>query len=87
MSPSYWTASQIKMAAREHGWEIRAAKSPDAGWTIHKERCKVTIGERRDGGLCWIYLRYPKYGGMNCDYFGPRYRGKLAVVLKFLATR
>ncbi len=84
MSPTYWTASQIKSAARAHGWEIRPATMPGAGWTLHKGRSKAVIGERRDGGLCFVYLTYPKCSGANCDYYGPRAKDKLQTVLKFL---
>lgn len=86
MSPTYWTASQIKAAAREHGWEIRPAAHPDAAWTLHKDHYKVLIGERRDGGLCWVGFTFPVSGGMNHDHLGPRHRGKLDQVLNFLVN-
>jgi hypothetical protein len=88
MSPTYWTASRIKMAARAHGWEIVPSTSPgmvpNKVWGCRKDRHLVQIKERRDGGLSWVSLRYPKYGGANCDYYGPRAGGKLKTVLDFL---
>lgn len=89
MSPTYWTASQIKAAVREHGWEFIRAAKPTSSWDIpawgaKKGRCTVMVTERRDGGLLGVWLTYPKSSGSNCDYYGPRSAGKLDTVLKFI---
>jgi hypothetical protein len=84
MSPTYWTATQIISAAQAHGWEIIPCQMPDTVWAIRKGCNKVQIQERRDGGLSWVSLTYPMSDGVNCDYYGPRARGKLQTVLEFL---
>ena len=84
MSPTYWTASRIKTAARAHGWEIRPGSLFGGGWTCQKDQRKVVVSERCDGGLNWVRTRYPIYGGVNVDYYGPRFANKLDVVLDFL---
>lgn len=89
MSPTYWTASRIKAAARAHGWEIGQPRAPETSWDVPPWECRkgrqtVVIYERRDGGLLGVTLRYPLYGGTNSDYYGPRCRDKLRTVLDFL---
>jgi hypothetical protein len=84
MSPTYWTASQIKTSARANGYEFVKAVDGEGPWGCRKGRRNVMFCERRDGGLSQVWVTYPVSGGSNCVYFGPRYRGKLRAVLRFL---
>lgn len=90
MSPTYWTASQIIAAAREHGWEtIPAEKSgglfePPKPWSVKKGITTIEIFERRDGGLLKVTIRRSWPGGSDVYVFGPRDKGKLATVLRFI---
>lgn len=86
MSPTYWTASQIKKAAREHGWEFIPARpsDPDHAWGARKDRYQVIFKENSRGGLVWVQFHYPVSGGFNVDHIGSDYRNKLAEVLAFL---
>lgn len=84
MSPTYWTASQIKMAARANGWEFIPCVDGKDPWGARKGRYKVMFEETRVGGLSRVWFTYPVSGGANCDYLGPRYRDKLGEVLAFL---
>lgn len=86
MSPTYWTASQIKAAVREHDWEFVKARpnDPDCAWGARKDRHQVLLKENRRGGLVWVRFHYPATGGINVDHLGPDYRNKLAEVLTFL---
>lgn len=86
MSPSYWTASQIKAAVCEHGWEFVKARpgDPDQAWGARKGQYKVLFKENRRGGLVWVRFTYPVSGGINCDHLGIRYRDKLSKVLEFI---
>jgi hypothetical protein len=81
VSPTYWTASQIKIAARANSWEFIKAETPAAPWGCRKPGRKVMLQEDRRGGLTQVWLTYD---GINVHYFGPRYRGKLLLVLRFL---
>lgn len=87
MSPTYWTASQIKMAVRTHGWEFIKARpaDPDQAWGARKDCYEVILKENRRGGLVWVSFTHPVSGGFNVDHLGPRYRGKFEEVLQFLA--
>lgn len=84
MSPTYRTASQIISAAQANGFEITPRDNVSGAWGVKKGRYRATVAERRDGGLCWMYLRYPMYSGMNVDYYSPRNKGKLETLLKFI---
>ena len=86
MSPTYWTASQIKAAIREHGWEFVKARpdDPDHAWGARKDRYQLLFKEDRRGGLVWVRFHYPASGGMNVDHIGSDYRGKLGEALAFL---
>lgn len=84
MSPTYWTASQIKMAARENGWEFVPCVDGAGPWGARKDRYKVMFQENRAGGLSAVWFTFPMPDGANCDYLGPRYQNKLGEVLAFL---
>lgn len=89
MSPTYWTASQIKAAAHAYSWEIVKVQPPTSAWDVpawgaRRGRFKVMVTERRDGGLIGVWITYPMSDGANVDYLGPRYHGKLSEVLEFL---
>lgn len=89
MSPTYWSASQIKAAAHAYSWELIPAQPPIGAWDIpawgaRRGRFKVMVRERCDGGLVGVWITYPVYDGSNCDYLGPLNHGKLAQVLEFL---
>lgn len=88
MSPTYWTASQIKMAARANGWEFIKAtdevhfffRYPSGVWGCRKPGRKVLFQEDRRGGLTQAWFVYAG----RFDYFGPRRPQKLRAVLRFL---
>ena len=85
MSPTYWTASQIKAAVRANGWElVPCVGGGGRVWGARKVRYRVMLQETRPGGLSAAWFTYPVSDGANCDYLGPRYRNKLAEVLAFL---
>jgi hypothetical protein len=86
MSPTYWAASQIKMAAETNGWKFIKHDMPDlkSHWGCAKPGRKVMVQQRKDGGLVAAWFTYPVSGGVNIDYLGPRYKGKLRAVLRFL---
>jgi hypothetical protein len=88
MSPTYWTASLIKDAARWYGWEILPVGHPHlptGTWGARKDRCRVALREDRRGGLTGVWLTYPRHGGSNCDHYGPRTANKVGIVLSFMS--
>lgn len=86
MSPTYWTATQIKAAVRQHGWELIKVRPDDRTWGARKGSYQVILKEDRRGGLVWVRFHYPTVLGPTGTYhLGPTARNKLAEVLDFLA--
>lgn len=84
MSPTYWTTSQIKMAARANGWEFIKAEAPRGPWGCAKPGRKVMFKSDRRGGLLWVCFTYSVSGRSTVEWLGRDYRGKLRAVLRFL---
>lgn len=92
MSPTYWTASRLKMAAREHGWEIVPTTAPGMVpgevWGFRKQfgtrTLTIRIKENRRGGLVWATLTTTFDGGADVTRRGPDYRGKCEAVIAWL---
>lgn len=51
MSPTYWTASQIKAAARENGWEFIKCVDGQGPWGARKARLSAPLW--RDSSADW----------------------------------
>jgi hypothetical protein len=56
VSPTYWTASQLKTAAQANGWQFIRSIGPTGPWGMRRGNLRVLLQERRDGGLLWISL-------------------------------
>ena len=99
MSPTYWTASQIKQAARDHDWQFIKDIPPTGSWGMAKEilhrsdagkrydyieGLRVMVHEDRRGGLRWVSITRRRPGDLDQVYLGPRYANKRDVVLSWL---
>lgn len=86
MSPTYWTASQIKIAARAHGWEFIKCDPPGEGpWGVYKDNIKIMFQEDRRGGLVWATLtRFLGAVDRDCVRIGRDFRNKKEAVLSWM---
>lgn len=81
MSPTYWTASLLKDAARTHGWDFIKATHPDGPWGMCRGDVAVMVQENRRGGLTWASLIVE--GRLRCR-LGPERSEKREKVLSWL---
>jgi hypothetical protein len=99
MSPTYWTASQLKAAAIRHGWLFIGATEPQGWWGMRREgsspdcgccahryspALRIMVQEDRRGGLMRASLTRIRDGGSDTVQLGPRTAHKREAVLSWL---
>ena len=82
MSPTYWTASQIKIAARANGWKFIPCVDGKDPWGMEFGSIRVMLWEDRRGGLRKVVLTHLGFGDVVS--FDHRYRNKRDMVLSWL---